>query len=41
VAEIFVDQAERKPSRSKSSIMSTLQGREITLIRKDGTSIVA
>jgi len=40
VAEIFVDQAERKIVQEQVERQSTLQGREITLIRKDGTSIV-
>jgi two-component system NtrC family sensor kinase len=40
VAEIFVDQAERKLLKEQVEHQSTLQGREITLIRKDGTSIV-
>src|SRR5467141_3544772 len=40
VAEIFVDQAERKVLKEQIEHQSMLQGREITLIRKDGTSIV-
>src|SRR5712692_11469913 len=40
VAEIFVDQAERKILKEQIELQSMLQGREITLIRKDGTSIV-
>src|SRR5882762_10357269 len=40
VAEIFVDQAERKILKEQIEHQSMLQGREITLIRKDGTSIV-
>jgi two-component system NtrC family sensor kinase len=40
VAEIFVDQAERKIVQEQVERQAALQGREITLIRKDGTSIV-
>src|SRR4029077_2501052 len=40
VAEIFVDPAERKILKEQVEHQSLLQGREITLIRKDGTSIV-
>src|ERR1700674_3495259 len=40
VAEIFVDQAERKLLKEQVEHQSMLQGREVTLIRKDGTSIV-
>jgi two-component system NtrC family sensor kinase len=40
VAEIFVDQAERKILKEQIEHQSMLQGREITLIRKDGKSIV-
>jgi len=40
VAEIFVDQAERKIVQEQIERQAALQGREITLIRKDGTSIV-
>src|SRR6266849_35525 len=40
VAEIFVDQAERKILKEQIELQSMLQVREITLIRKDGTSIV-
>jgi PAS domain S-box-containing protein len=40
VPEIFVDQAERKFVRDQVERQPMIQGREITLIRKDGTSIV-
>src|SRR2546422_9252070 len=40
VAEIFVDQSERKLVKEQVEHQSMLQGREISLIRKDGTSIV-
>jgi len=40
VPEIFVDRAERKTTRDAIERQSMIQGREITLIRKDGTSIV-
>jgi PAS domain S-box-containing protein len=40
VPEIFVDQAERKIVRDQVERQPMIQGREITLIRKDGTSIV-
>src|SRR5712664_3018143 len=40
VAEIFVDQAERKIVQAEVERQPMIQGREITLIRKDGTSIV-
>jgi PAS domain S-box-containing protein len=40
VQEIFVDQAERKIVREEVERQPMIQGREITLIRKDGTSIV-
>jgi PAS domain S-box-containing protein len=40
VPEIFVDQAERKIIRDQVEREPIVQGREITLIRKDGTSIV-
>ena len=40
VAEIFVDAAERKNILEQIEHQSAFQGREITLIRKDGTSIV-
>jgi PAS domain S-box-containing protein len=40
VPEIFVDQAERKLVKEQVERQPTVQGREITLIRKDGTSIV-
>src|SRR6266404_501511 len=40
VAEIFVDQAERKVLKEQIEHQSMLQGREITLILRDGTSIV-
>ena len=40
VPEIFVDQAERKMVRDLVDRQPMIQGREITLIRKDGTSIV-
>jgi two-component system NtrC family sensor kinase len=40
VAEIFVDRAERKIVKEEIERQSVLQGREITLVRKDGTSIV-
>ena len=40
VPEIFVDQAERKIARDLVDRQPIIQGREITLVRKDGTSIV-
>jgi two-component system NtrC family sensor kinase len=40
VAEIFVDRAERKIVKEQVERQPMIQGREITLIRKDGTSIV-
>jgi two-component system NtrC family sensor kinase len=40
VPEIFVDQTERKIVRDEVERQPMIQGREITLIRKDGTSIV-
>jgi PAS domain S-box-containing protein len=40
VAEIFIDPAERKAVREQVERQSLVQGREITLVRKDGTSIV-
>jgi two-component system NtrC family sensor kinase len=40
VPEIFVDQVERKSVRDEVERQPMIQGREITLIRKDGTSIV-
>jgi PAS domain S-box-containing protein len=40
VPEILVDQAERKSVKEEIDRQAMIQGREITLIRKDGTSIV-
>jgi PAS domain S-box-containing protein len=40
VPEIFVDQAERKIVREEVERQPMVQGREVTLVRKDGTSIV-
>src|SRR5260370_41160119 len=40
VAEIFVDQPERKIVQTEVDRQSMIQGREITLICKDGRSIV-
>jgi two-component system NtrC family sensor kinase len=40
VSEIFVDQAERKSVIEQVERQAMIQGREITLIRKDGASIV-
>jgi PAS domain S-box-containing protein len=40
VPEIFVDAAERKGFMEQMERQPMIQGREITLIRKDGTSIV-
>jgi PAS domain S-box-containing protein len=40
VAEILVDRAERKTLKEHVERQAMLQGREITLVRKDGTSIV-
>ncbi len=40
VAEILVDRAERKILKEQVERQAMLQGREITLVRKDGTSIV-
>src|SRR5260370_19916871 len=40
VAEILVDRAERKILKEQVERQAMLQGREITLVRKDGSSIV-
>src|SRR5580692_10318730 len=40
VEEIFIDRAERKLLKDQVDQQTVMQGREITLIRKDGTSIV-
>jgi PAS domain S-box-containing protein len=40
VPEIFVDRAERKSIKDQVERQPMIQGQEITLIRKDGTSIV-
>jgi PAS domain S-box-containing protein len=40
VPEIFVDRAARKMVKEQIESQATIQGREITLLRKDGTSIV-
>jgi PAS domain S-box-containing protein len=40
VGEIFVDRAERKSVKEQIERQPMVQGREITLIRRDGTSIV-
>src|SRR6266481_6420485 len=40
VQEIFVDRTERKTIKEQVERQPLIQGREITLIRKDGTSIV-
>jgi two-component system NtrC family sensor kinase len=40
VSEIFVDQAERKSVIEQVERQAMIQGREITLIRRDGASIV-
>jgi PAS domain S-box-containing protein len=40
VSEIFVDREERKVIKEQVERQPMIQGREITLIRKDGTSIV-
>jgi PAS domain S-box-containing protein len=40
VGEILVDRAERKSMKEQVERQPMVQGREITLIRKDGTSIV-
>jgi PAS domain S-box-containing protein len=40
VPEIFIDRAERKIVKEEVESQSKIQGREITLVRKDGTSIV-
>jgi PAS domain S-box-containing protein len=40
VAEILVDRAERKILKEQVERQAMLQGREVTLVRKDGTSIV-
>ena len=40
VSEIFVDAADRKILKEQVERQQMVQGREITLIRKDGTSIV-
>ncbi len=40
VSEIFIDRAERKIAKEQVESQPKIQGREITLVRKDGTSIV-
>jgi PAS domain S-box-containing protein len=40
VEEIFIDRAERKLLKNQVDRQTAMQGREITLVRKDGTSIV-
>src|SRR5258708_39451589 len=40
VPEIFVDRTERKTLKDAVDRQPMIQGQEITLIRKDGTSIV-
>jgi PAS domain S-box-containing protein len=40
VQEIFVDRTERKLVKEQVDSQATIQGREITLLRKDGTSII-
>src|SRR5437899_11210866 len=40
VSEILVDRAERKSLQEQVERQAIIQGREITLIRKDGTSII-
>src|SRR5216684_310382 len=40
VPEIFIDRAERKIVKEQVESQPKMQGREITLVRKDGTSIV-
>src|SRR5467141_2934394 len=40
VPEIFIDRAERKILKDQVESQPKIQGREITLVRKDGTSIV-
>ena len=40
VSEILVDRAERKSLQEQVERQAMIQGREITLIRKDGTSII-
>jgi two-component system NtrC family sensor kinase len=40
VPEIFADRAVRKMVKEQIDSQATIQGREITLLRKDGTSIV-
>jgi PAS domain S-box-containing protein len=40
VEEILIDRAERKSLKDEVERQTALQGREITLVRKDGTSIV-
>jgi two-component system NtrC family sensor kinase len=40
VEEIFIDRAERKLLKNQIDRQTAMQGREITLVRKDGTSIV-
>jgi PAS domain S-box-containing protein len=40
VAEILIDPAERKALMQQAETQPMVQGREITLLRKDGTSIV-
>jgi PAS domain S-box-containing protein len=40
VPEIFIDRAERKIVKEEVESQPKIQGREITLVRKDGTSIV-
>jgi len=40
VPEVFIDRAERKTVKEEVERHQMIQGREVTLIRKDGTSIV-
>jgi PAS domain S-box-containing protein len=40
VPEVFIDRAERKILKEQVESQPKIQGREITLVRKDGTSIV-
>ena len=40
VEEIFIDREERKTLKTHVEQQTSMQGREITLIRKDGTSVV-
>src|SRR5262249_30849107 len=40
VEEIFIDREERKALKAHVERQTSMQGREVTLVRKDGTSVV-